>query len=295
MLSAAIRKWPDPLRAYAEIIRLDRPIGTLLLLWPTLAALWTAGRGSPDPWLVFVFALGCFLTRCAGCAINDFADRHIDGHVKRTRMRPLAVGRIPAHHALVLAAVMFLLAFLLVLTTNRLTIVLSFAALAIACIYPFTKRVFSCPQIVMGLAFSMGIPMAFSAQTNGVPNSVWLLFAANTLWALAYDTQYAMVDRDDDIRIGVRSSAILFGSRDRTAIVVAQAGMLSCLAIFAAKAMPGPGFWIGIPIIAALFVRQRLLIHHREREKCLSAFLDNNLVGAVLFASVVAGFATSSW
>lgn len=286
-------KLSDPWLAYAELLRIDRPIGVLLLLWPTLSALWVAGHGKPELWLVVVFILGVFLTRSAGCAINDLADRNFDVLVKRTKNRPLASKRIKPVAAMIIAAILFFLAFLLVLTTNLLTVLLAFFALFVACLYPLSKRFMVAPQVVLGVAFSFGIPMAFAAQANHLAFATWLLFAINMLWTIAYDTQYAMVDRDDDLHIGVYSTAILFGSFDRTAIVLLQVAMLIGLLIFAWLYIPGWGFWVGMPIIFALFGWQLILVYNRSREGCLRAFKNNNFVGMVLFISVVAGFITT--
>ncbi len=293
----AVERLPEPWRACVQLTRIDRPIGSLLLLWPTLAALWIAAEGSPSPLLLLVFTIGVILTRSAGCVVNDIADRNIDGHVARTAARAFPQGRAATGPALVLAGSLFLLAFLLVVvTTNLLTVTLSVGGLAVACLYPFVKRVSHYPQAVLGIAFSWGIPMAFAAQTGAVPVSSWLLFAANMCWIMAYDTQYAMADRADDLLLGVRSTAVRFGAGARNLIVVLQVGMLVFLALFAWGTIPGWGFWVGVAVIIALFARQRTLVQDCRPEECLRAFLENNHVGATLFIAVVAGYLTAgSW
>ncbi|ENY72758.1 4-hydroxybenzoate octaprenyltransferase [Aeromonas diversa] len=272
--------------AYSQLARLDKPIGTLLLLWPTLWALWLAGEGQPDPWVLLVFASGVFLMRSAGCVINDYADRNFDGHVKRTSGRPLATGRVSSREALLLFAVLALIAFALVLTLNSLTITMSFAALVLAVCYPFMKRFIPIPQLVLGLAFSWSIPMAYAAQANALPPLAWLLFAANLLWTIAYDTEYAMVDRDDDLRLGLKSSAIWFGRWDRHIIGLLQVATLGCMWAAGVLAGLGLAYYLGLLVAALLFVQQQRQIHGREREPCFQAFLANNRVGVVLFASI---------
>ncbi|HET7729840.1 MAG TPA: 4-hydroxybenzoate octaprenyltransferase [Usitatibacter sp.] len=274
--------------AYEKLVRLDKPIGILLLLWPTLWALWLAARGLPRPAVLWIFLLGTVLMRSAGCAVNDFADRRFDAQVERTRGRPLAAGLIRPWEALAVAAVLALLAFSLVLRLNALTIQLSVAALVIAVIYPFTKRFLSIPQAWLGIAFGFGIPMAFAAATGTVPALAWALFAANFFWTIAYDTEYAMVDRDDDLRIGIRTSAILFGRHDVAAV-------MACHALFAAIMLGighwqgyGPAYFAGIAAAAALAGYQYVLIRGRDRAACFRAFLHNNWVGAAVFAGIAA-------
>jgi len=278
---------PNRLRAYGRLIRLDRPIGTLLLLWPTLWALWIASSGRPDPETFVVFVAGVFLMRSAGCAINDFADRDFDPHVERTRSRPLASGVISPAEALLVAATLALAAFLLVLRLNALTIGLSLIGGFMAASYPFLKRFTSLPQFYLGAAFGWAVPMAFAAQTNTVPAPAWLLFVAVILWAVAYDTMYAMVDREDDLRIGVRSTAILFGRADRLAVAVAQAGTL--VALFQVGRIVQLGGWYqgALLVAAGMSIWQQILIRDRQAERCFRAFLNNNALGMTVFIGVL--------
>lgn len=283
MMPTSLRdKIPD----YLELIRFDRPIGTLLLLWPTLWALWLAAEGIPDLDLLVIFVVGTFLMRSAGCVINDYADRNIDGHVQRTNNRPLATGRISPKEALIFCALLCLLAFILVLFTNRKTIILSFAAVALAGCYPFMKRYTHLPQLVLGAAFSWGIPMAFAAQRDELPPQLWLLYVAVVLWTVAYDTFYAMVDRDEDIEIGVKSTAILFGSDDRLITATLQAFVIIILMLVGNEFELG--YWYFIAVIAAggLFGYQQYLIKQRNRDQCFKAFLNNHWVGAIIFAGI---------
>ena len=274
------------LREYALLMRLNRPIGTLLLLWPVLWALWIAGNGRPS-WHVFVvFVLGTLLMRSAGCVINDFADRHIDPHVERTRDRPLAAGRVSAREALILFSVLALAAFALVLTLDRFTILLSFVGAALAVSYPFMKRFTHLPQFYLGAAFGWGVPMAFAAQTGQLPAEAWLLFLATLCWAVAYDTAYAMVDRDDDVKIGVKSTAILFGRADRAMIALFHGLTLALLAGAGARAGLGLTYYMGLAVAAGLAGWQQWLLRHRERADCFRAFLNNNRFGAVVFAGL---------
>jgi 4-hydroxybenzoate polyprenyltransferase len=275
---------------YEKLMRLDKPIGILLLLWPTLWALWIAGRGHPDPLIVWIFVLGTVLMRSAGCVINDFADRDFDPHVERTRERPLAAGKVSAREALLLAGGLSLLAFLLVLQLNRLTLLLSFAALFLAASYPFAKRFFSIPQAYLGVAFGFGIPMAFAAQLEAVPAPAWWLLVANILWAIAYDTEYAMVDRDDDVRIGIRSSALLFGRYDVAIIMGCYAGMLAILSWVGVRlAMHWP-YYAGLATAAGLARYHYSLIRSRSRAACFRAFLHNNWLGAAIFAGLASSY-----
>lgn len=274
------------LRDYALLIRADRPIGTLLLLWPTLWALWIAGQGQPQQGVFLVFIAGVVLMRSAGCAINDYADRHIDPQVARTRQRPVAAGRVPPAEALALAAVLGLIAFLLVLSMNLLTIKLALVGGFLAASYPFLKRVTSLPQFYLGAAFGWSVPMAFAAQTGAVPSLAWQMFAAVVLWAVAYDTMYAMVDREDDLRIGVKSTAILFGRADRLAIGLCQAAVL--LILWRIGGIAGLGHWhaAGLAVAAALAVWQQYLIRHREPDACFRAFLNNSHFGLAVFCGI---------
>ncbi|WP_425445068.1 4-hydroxybenzoate octaprenyltransferase [Zobellella endophytica] len=283
MTSPARPRW----RAYMALARLDKPIGSLLLLWPTLWALWIAADGVPSPWLLLVFTAGVFSMRSAGCVINDYADRHIDGHVKRTRARPLPAGELTERQALGFFALLVGISFLLVLTTNALTIQLAFAGLGWAALYPFMKRYTHLPQLFLGIAFSWAIPMAFAAQGNSLPAGLWLLFAAKLTWTVAYDTMYAMVDRDDDLKIGVKSTAILFGRHDKLIIGLLQLLTLLLLVWAGQVFALGAAFYWGVLAAAALFVYQQRLIRDRERTACFQAFLNNNYAGMVVFAGLV--------
>ncbi len=275
--------WQRRLRAYAKLIRADRPIGIFLLLWPGLWALWIAGEGQPPWWVVAVFMLGTVLMRSAGCAINDFADRDLDGQVERTAGRPLATGLIRPREALMVFAVLSLLAFGLVLLLNRLTILMSLVAVALAAIYPFMKRYTHLPQLVLGMAFGWAVPMAFTALQGQVPPLAWELFVATVVWALIYDTMYAMVDRQDDLKAGIKSSAILFGRFDRLIVGLLQLLMLGLLWDLGRRAGLGWGWWVGLAAGAGLFAWQQYLIRRRERRNCFRAFLNNNWFGLVLF------------
>lgn len=276
---------------YLRLMRADKPIGTLLLLWPTLWALWIAAKGVPDWHLLFIFIAGTFLMRSAGCVINDFADRNVDGLVKRTAQRPLATGEVGKREALTLFAVLCGLAFVLVLFTNLFTILLSLVAVALAAIYPFMKRVTNLPQLVLGAAFSWGIPMAFAAQAGELPRGVWLLYIGNLLWTVAYDTFYAMVDRDDDLKVGIKSTAILFGEDDRTITAILQAMTVGVLWLAGLQFQLGYWYYIALIGTAALFVQQQWLIRHRQRDACFKAFLANNRVGLLIFVGVVLNYA----
>jgi 4-hydroxybenzoate polyprenyltransferase len=276
--------------AYVQLARIDKPIGTLLLLWPTLWALWLAADGLPDLWTLLVFMVGVFLMRSAGCVINDYADRNFDGHVKRTAGRPLPMGKVKPREVLMLFAVLALISFALVLTMNPLTIGLSFAALLLAVCYPFMKRYIPIPQLVLGMAFSWSIPMAYAAQANALPLVAWLVFLANLLWTIAYDTQYAMVDRDDDLRLGLKSSAILFGRHDKRIIGALQLATLLILLAVGQLSGLGSSYYWSLLAAAALFVYQQRLIRERQREACFQAFLNNNYVGALVFTGVALNY-----
>jgi 4-hydroxybenzoate polyprenyltransferase len=275
------------LDAYEKLVRLDRPIGILLLLWPTLWALWIAWRGMPNLLALWLFILGTVLMRSAGCAINDYADRRFDAHVERTRNRPLATGVIAPWEALAVAAVLALAAFLVVIQFNTLTIALSVPALVIAIVYPFTKRFFSIPQAVLGVAFGFGIPMAFAARYGFVPPVAWALLVANVFWTLAYDTEYAMVDREDDRRIGIRTSALLFGRHDVLAVMVFYALFIASMAAIGVWVQFGVPYFIALGIAGAIAVHHYRLIRDRTREGCFKAFLHNNWIGATVFAGIV--------
>jgi len=274
------------LDAYERLIRLDRPIGILLLLWPTLWALWLARHAMPHWILLWFFVLGTVLMRSAGCALNDFADRKFDAQVERTRDRPLAAGLIRPWEALVIAAVLALCAFAVVLQMNALTIKLSFAALAIAVIYPFTKRFFWMPQAWLGIAFGFGIPMAYAAQLDMVPPVAWALLGANVLWTIAYDTEYAMVDRDDDVKLGIRTSAILFGRFDVAVVMACYALFLAAMAGIGVWQRYGAPYYAGIAVAACIAAYHYRLIRARTREGCFKAFLHNNWIGAAIFAGI---------
>jgi 4-hydroxybenzoate polyprenyltransferase len=280
--------------ALLQLIRFDRPIGTLLLLWPTLWALWLAAQGVPDYSLLAIFVAGTFLTRSAGCIVNDLADRNLDGAVARTSARPLVTGAVTVREALALLVALLLLAFILVLFTNALTIELSLVAVLLASSYPFMKRYTHLPQLVLGAAFSWGIPMAFAAQRGILPPALWLLYLGNLLWTVAYDTAYAMVDREDDLRIGIRSTAILFGQHDRLIIAMLQLGCLLCL--YLAGLAFGQGLYYNAALLAAamLFGYQQYLIRERRPDACFRAFLHNNWVGMAIFAGVALNYLTAN-
>jgi 4-hydroxybenzoate polyprenyltransferase len=273
--------------ALLQLIRFDKPIGTLLLLWPTLWALWIAAGGVPDYALLAIFIAGTFLTRSAGCIVNDLADRRLDGAVKRTSGRPLVTGAVTEKEALALFVALMLLAFVLVLFTNTLTIMLSLVAVLLASTYPFMKRYTHLPQVVLGLAFSWGIPMAFAAQSGELPPALWLLFLGNLWWIVAYDTKYAMVDRDDDITAGIKSTAILFGRHERLAIAVLQLLCLLTLYLAGRAFALGTYFNLSLLVSAGLFGHQQYLIRNRERDACFRAFLHNNWVGIAVFVGIV--------
>ncbi|MDB5867028.1 MAG: 4-hydroxybenzoate polyprenyltransferase [Betaproteobacteria bacterium] len=278
----------ERLNAYERLMRLDKPIGMLLLLWPALWGLWFAAFDIPDLDLLLIFVTGTVLMRSAGCVINDFADRNFDPHVERTRNRPLASRLVAPWEALALAGLLAGLAFALVLHTNELTIMLSFIALALAVIYPFLKRGFSFPQAWLGIAFGFSIPMAYAAQYGKLVPVVWVLLIANVFWAIAYDTEYAMVDRDDDIRIGVKSSAILFGRFDVAAVMTCHAIFLVLMAVIGWWQWLGALYYVGLAVAAFLVYRQYDLIRTRERDACFKAFLMNNWVGLAIFAGLAA-------
>ncbi len=272
---------------YARLVRLDKPIGSLLLLWPTLSALWLASGGLPDWRLLLIFSAGTVLMRSAGCAINDYADRDFDKHVQRTAGRPLTSGQISGSEALAVAAVLALTAFALIVPLNTLTKQLSLAAVLIAASYPYFKRFFALPQAYLGIAFGFGIPMAYAAVQNQVPMQAWLLLLANVFWALAYDTEYAMVDREDDLKIGIRTSAITFGRYDVAAVMLCYAISLGLIALVGWQAHLGVGFAAGILVAAAIAFYHWTLIRDRERMACFAAFRHNNWLGAAVFAGFV--------
>ena len=280
----------DKLTLYLDLIRWNRPAGWLLLLWPSLAALWIAAGGFPGWHLIAVFTLGTILMRSAGCCVNDVADRDFDRHVKRTANRPVTSGRIGTREALAVGAVLALCAFGLVLTTNAVTIAWSFAALAVTLMYPFAKRYVSMPQAVLGVAFSFGIPMAFAAVQGEVPLLAWLLLIGNLFWVLAYDTEYAMVDRDDDLKIGMKTSAITLGDMDVVAIMGFYVAYLVIWAVLLPVPRQSPLFAMGWAVAALQVVWHYFLIRHRSREGCFQAFRLNHWLGASVFAGVVLGY-----
>jgi len=290
----SIRTGPNSLRErlgrYAKLVRLDRPIGILLLLWPVLWALWVAGDGQPRWEVVLIFMLGVVLMRSAGCAINDYADRHIDGRVARTRERPIAAGLVSPKEALGVFVVLSLLAFGLVLLLNWQTIAMSVVAVLLAASYPFMKRYTHLPQLVLGVAFGWAVPMAFTALTGEIPTVAWLLFVATAIWALVYDTEYAMVDREDDLKIGVKSTAILFGDHDRLIIGVFQVSMFVILIRVGSTLGLGVYYYLGLAGAGLAAMRQQFLIRHREPKGCFLAFLNNNYLGMVLFLGLAADY-----
>jgi len=279
------------LKLYWQLTRFDKPIGILLLLWPTLSALWLASDGKPDFRLVLIFTLGTALMRAAGCAINDYADRDFDKHVKRTAQRVLTSGKIAGWEALTLAAALAIVAFMLILPLNALTKQLSVAAILIAASYPYFKRFFALPQAYLGIAFGFGIPMAYAAVQNQVPTVAWLLLLANVFWALAYDTEYAMVDRDDDIRIGIRTSALTFGRFDVTAVMCCYAIYLGILAVVGWITGLGYAYALGMIAATVCAIYHYFLIRHRERNACFAAFRHNNWLGCFIFIGIAINFA----
>jgi 4-hydroxybenzoate polyprenyltransferase len=287
--------WRVRLRDYALLVRLDRPIGILLLLWPTLWALWIAGDGRPEPVVLLVFVIGVVLMRSAGCAINDYADRAIDPHVRRTRERPVAAGRVAPWEAVLVAAVLSFIAFMLVvLMLDWLTVQLAVIGGFLAASYPFLKRWTSLPQFYLGAAFGWSVPMAFAAQTGAVPTIAWMIFAAVVLWAVAYDTMYAMVDREDDLRIGVKSTAILFGRFDRAVIGLCQAGVLALLLLVGERAGLAGWYLGGVTVAGALAAWQQVLIRDRQPQACFRAFLNNNLFGLAIYGGIALHYVAAS-
>jgi len=280
----------DLLMPYFRLMRLDKPIGIFLLLWPTLWALWIAGQGRPDPLVLTVFVAGVVLMRSAGCVINDFADRNFDGHVERTKDRPIPSGAVSPQAALRLFVGLITMAFFLVLLMNTLTVLLAFAGAALAATYPFTKRYTHLPQLHLGLAFGWAVPMAFAAQTGAVPKVAWLLLIATVLWAVAYDTMYAMVDREDDKRIGIKSTAILFDDADRFIIGVIQILMLAVLLIVGKEVKLGWPYDLGLCLAAAFAAYQQYLIKDRTPDRCFQAFINNNWLGMAVFVGIAGAY-----
>jgi 4-hydroxybenzoate polyprenyltransferase len=275
---------------YERLMRLDKPIGTLLLLWPTLWAVWIAAAGEPHWLVVGIFALGTLVMRSAGCVINDMWDAPFDAHVERTRNRPLATGEVSRREALMLAVMLVLMAFALVLVFNVLTIALSAIALFLAATYPLTKRFLALPQAYLGIAFGFGIPMAFAAQLDALPATVWWLLAANVFWAIGYDTEYAMVDRADDLKIGIRTAAITLGRYDVAGVVVCYGAALATLAYVGVRERLAWPYYAGLAVAGAMMAYHYGLIRDRSREGCFKAFLHNNWVGAAIFAGIVAAY-----
>ncbi|MGD8176334.1 4-hydroxybenzoate octaprenyltransferase [Marinimicrobium sp. ARAG 43.8] len=280
------QNWRERLSVYWRLTRLNRPIGSLLLLWPTLWALWLAAEGWPNAGLLIIFVLGVFSMRSAGCVINDYADRNLDGHVKRTKNRPMATGEVSEREALTLFVVLCLFSFGLVLLTDRFTVLLSLGAVALAACYPFMKRYTHLPQVVLGAAFAWAIPMAFSAQRGSLGTDTWLLYTAGVLWPVMYDTLYAMVDRDDDLKVGIKSTAVLFGDMDRVMVGILQIFTLYALVMVGGRFELGVFYYLGLAGAALLFLYQQYLIRFREREACFRAFLNNNWVGLLIFVGL---------
>ena len=278
---------------FIQLTRMDKPIGIYLLLWPTLWALWVAAKGVPSLANLLIFVLGVILTRAGGCVINDFADRKVDGHVKRTEQRPMASGKISSKEALVFFALLMGVSFLLVLCTNAQTVWLSFGALALAATYPFMKRYTYYPQVVLGAAFSWGIPMAFTAETGSLPAAAWLLYIANLLWTVGYDTYYAMTDREDDLKIGVKSTAILFGDADRVIILSLQGLALGCLLLAGSHFELGGWFHLGLLAAAGCFVWEFWYTRDRDPQRCFKAFLHNHWAGLAIFVRIVLNYAVA--
>ena len=277
----------EKLVLYAQLIRFEKPIGFYLLLWPTLWALAIAAEGAPDGWILFVFVFGCFLMRSAGCAINDYADRDIDLKVARTRERPLTSGKISSREALLVFAVLSLMAFALVLSLNRFTILLSLVGILLAASYPYMKRFHYLPQVHLGAAFGWAVPMVFAAQTGSLPKQAWLLYVVALLWAVAYDTMYSMVDRDDDLKLGMKSTAILFGEFDRLMVAVFQVLFLATLLLIGLDLEFSAVYYLGLVAAALLLAFQQFLIADRVPAHCFIAFLNNHWVGAVIFAGII--------
>jgi len=278
------------LSLYWQLTRFNKPIGILLLLWPTLSALWLASYGKPDWQLIVIFTLGTVLMRAAGCAVNDYADRNIDKHVKRTADRPLTAGKIAGWEALLVAAILAIIAFFLIIPLNGLTKLLSIAAIVIAASYPYFKRFFALPQAYLGIAFGFGIPMAYAAEQNQVPGAAWLLLLANIFWAIAYDTEYAMVDKEDDVKLGIHTSAITFGRYDIAAIMLCYT--INLIIITCVGWSYGLGFWFeaGIVLASLCAIYHYFLIRNRSREGCFTAFRHNNWLGFFIFIGIVLDF-----
>lgn len=290
MTTLATPNFQDKFKACLDLTRITRPIGTYLLLWPTLWALWIASDGIPSASILIIFTLGVLLTRSAGCVINDFADRNFDGHVKRTANRPLPTGRISSREALMLFTTLMLAAFVLVMMTNTLTILMSVIALLLASTYPFMKRHTNFPQVVLGAAYGWSIPMAFTAVQQQLPAEAWLMFAANMLWTIAYDTLYAMVDRDDDLKIGIKSTAVFFGRFDRLAVISLQLVAITILVVVGQLVGMGVLFYLGLAGACVFFAYQQWLVRRRERMPCFKAFLNNHWAEFAVLAGIIADY-----
>ncbi|MDX1823871.1 MAG: 4-hydroxybenzoate octaprenyltransferase [Thiohalomonadales bacterium] len=275
---------------YYLLTRMHKPIGIFLLLWPTLWALWVAAEGFPDWYVLTVFVVGVFLMRSAGCVINDYADRNFDPLISRTRERPIAAGRVKPREALLLFAILCLLAFALVLTLNPLTIKLSVVGVVLAAVYPFMKRYTHLPQVVLGMAFGWAIPMGFAAQMDAVPKVAWLMYVVNVVWSMVYDTMYAMADREDDLKAGVKSTAILFGDADRVIIALLQGMMLLGLVLLGQQLELGVAYYLGLIVAVGLGLYQQYLIRDRQPARCFTAFLNNNWLGAAIFVGLVLSY-----
>lgn len=282
---------PRNISHYLQLMRVDRPIGTYLVIWPALWSLWIAAEGMPNPLLIIVFIAGAFLMRSAGCVINDFADRHIDGHIERTKNRPLAAGLVTASEAIQLFILLCACAALLLFFTNRLTVLLAVVALLLAALYPFTKRFTHLPQVFLGMAFSCSIPMAFAAQTNTLPEIIIPLYVAVVVWVIVYDTFYAMVDREDDLKIGVKSTAILFGRYEKLITTALQIIFIALIIKIGLLIELGRIYYGSVVVTALFFIHQQQLISQREKNKCFRAFLNNNYVGMAIFIGIAADYA----
>ncbi|NRA23013.1 MAG: 4-hydroxybenzoate octaprenyltransferase [Oleispira sp.] len=284
-----VKRWPQ-VKPYIELMRLDKPVGIYLLLWPTLWALWIAAEGVPDISVLIIFILGVIFMRSAGCVINDYADRKVDGHVERTQNRPLVTGTISSKQALMLFVVLLIASFILVLFTNILTIQLSFAGAALAAIYPYMKRHTHLPQVFLGAAFSWAIPMAFAAQADALPKYVWLIYIANLSWTVAYDTMYAMVDRDDDLKIGIKSTAILFADADKVMIAILQSITVFCLLLLGSELSLNGFYYLGLIIAVSLMFYQHWLIRARDKAGCFAGFINSHWVGVAVWFGLVLSY-----
>jgi 4-hydroxybenzoate polyprenyltransferase len=277
-------------KPFWELMRLDKPVGIYLLLWPTFWALWVAAKGIPDFSILVIFILGVIFMRSAGCVINDYADRKVDGHVTRTQARPLVTGSVTSKQALILFFSLLAMSFILVLFTNTLTIQLSFAGAALAAIYPFMKRHTHLPQVFLGAAFSWAIPMAFAAQTGELPRYIWLIYIANLSWTVAYDTMYAMVDRDDDIKIGVKSTAILFADADKVMIAILQGIAIFCLFLLGSELALNAFYYLGLAVAIGLVIYQQWLIRARDKAGCFAGFINSHWIGVAVWIGLVLAY-----